>query len=77
MFLFSCFTGLAYTDICNLTEKQIVKAPDGVLWIRTNRQKTGVSCNIPLLDIPVQIIKNTGEGQETENCCHGKQQFAE
>jgi site-specific recombinase XerD len=57
MFLFSCFTGLAYTDICNLTGNNIVKAPDGVLWIRTSRQKTGVPCNIPLLDVPVRIIE--------------------
>jgi site-specific recombinase XerD len=57
MFLFSCFTGLAYTDICNLTEENIVKASDGVLWIRTSRQKTKVSSNIPLLEIPEQIIE--------------------
>jgi site-specific recombinase XerD len=61
MFLFSCFTGLAYTDICNLTGNNIVKAPDGVLWIRTSRQKTGVPCNIPLLDIPVRIIEKYRE----------------
>jgi site-specific recombinase XerD len=57
MFLFSCFTGQAYTDIRNLTEENIVKAPDGVLWIRTSRQKTGVPCSIPLLDVPLRIIE--------------------
>jgi site-specific recombinase XerD len=57
MFLFSCFTGFAYIDICNLTEQNIVNAPDGVTWIRTNRQKTGVSSNVPLLEIPAQIIE--------------------
>jgi site-specific recombinase XerD len=57
MFLFSCFTGLSYTDIRNLTGSNLVKAPDGVVWIRTSRQKTGVPCNIPLLDIPVRIIE--------------------
>ena len=57
MFLFSCFTGLAYTDMCNLSEENIVKAPDGMLWIRTKRQKTGVASHIPLLEIPVQLIE--------------------
>ncbi|KAA6317285.1 Tyrosine recombinase XerC, partial [termite gut metagenome] len=57
MFLFSVFTGLAFRDICNLTPKQIVKADDGVLWIKTTRQKTGTPCEIPLLDLPRQIIE--------------------
>jgi integrase len=57
MFLFSVFTGLAYRDICNLTPKHIVKADDGVLWIKTSRQKTGTPCDIPLLDIPLKIIE--------------------
>lgn len=57
MFLFSVFTGLAYRDICNLTPSNIIKADDGVLWIKTSRQKTGTPCDIPLLDIPKQIIE--------------------
>lgn len=57
MFLFSVFTGLAYRDICNLTPKHIVTASDGVLWIRTTRQKTGTPCDIPLLELPKQIIE--------------------
>jgi site-specific recombinase XerD len=57
LFLFSCFTGLAYTDICHLTEENIKKAADGILWIRTTRRKTGVPSNIPLLEIPLQIIE--------------------
>lgn len=56
MFLFSVFTGLAYRDICNLTEKNIVRASDGVLWIETTRQKTGTPCEIPLMEIPLQIL---------------------
>ena len=57
MFLFSVFTGLAYRDVCNLTPKHIVRADDGVLWIRTTRQKTGTPCDIPLLELPKQIIE--------------------
>jgi integrase len=57
MFLFSCFTGLAYKDMYNLTEKNIVYADDGVCWIKTQRQKTGAVCRIPLMDIPLKIIE--------------------
>lgn len=56
MFLFSVFTGLAYRDICNLIAKNIVRASDGVLWIETTRQKTGTPCEIPLMEIPLQIL---------------------
>lgn len=57
MFLFSVFTGLAYRDVCNLTPKHTVRVDDGVLWIRTTRQKTGTPCDIPLLELPKQIIE--------------------
>jgi hypothetical protein len=57
MLLFSVFTGLAYRDICNLTPTHILKANDGVLRIKTSRQKTGTPCDILLLNIPKQIIE--------------------
>jgi site-specific recombinase XerD len=57
MFLFSCFTGLAYIDICNLSEKQLRKTPDGNFWMDVSRQKTEIESNIKLLDIPARIIE--------------------
>lgn len=57
MFIFSCYTGLAYIDIHNLTKEQISKGIDGSLWIITNRQKTGTSSNVPLLPVAEEIIK--------------------
>lgn len=57
MFIFATFTGLSYADMCNLSEENIHKGKNGSLWIRINRQKTGVRCDIPLLDIPRQIIE--------------------
>ncbi len=56
MFLFSCFTGLAYIDLRNLYARNIQKEK-GKYWIRTRRQKTDVKSNIPLLDIPLDILK--------------------
>ncbi|QUB47962.1 site-specific integrase [Prevotella sp. oral taxon 475] len=58
MFLFCTFTGLAYIDLKNLREENIVRSPlDGDVWIRTRRQKTSVEVNVKLLDIPLQILE--------------------
>jgi len=57
MFVFSCFTGLSFADICNLSEKHLHKALDGATWITMPRQKTGVDSIIRLLDIAVVIIE--------------------
>ena len=40
IFLFSCFTGLAYIDVKNLTKSHISVGIDGEKWIFTHRQKT-------------------------------------
>lgn len=65
LFLFCTFTGLTFIDMKNLTKDNLQLSFDGHLWIKTNRQKTGVESNIRLLDIPLQIIKKyegTAEG---------------
>jgi len=57
MFVFSCFTGLAYSDMCQLSERHLSEMPDGSVWIEIPRYKTDVESNIRLLDIPVGIIE--------------------
>ena len=56
IFIFSCFCGLAYIDVANLTQDNIVTL-NGKRWIMTTRQKTKVPSNILLLDIPAMIIE--------------------
>ena len=56
IFIFSCFTGLAYIDTANLEASNIV-TENGEPWIVTSRHKTGVSCNIPLLALPQKILQ--------------------
>ncbi len=56
MFLFACFTGLSYIDMKNLRVHHLVKDNDRY-WIRTKRQKSGVASNIPLLPIPLALIR--------------------
>ncbi len=57
IFIFSCYTGLAYIDIYNLTRESVSIGADGNLWIITNRQKTGTVSNVPLLPIAELIIQ--------------------
>lgn len=57
VFIFCCFTGLAYIDVFSLTKDNIKSATDGKLWIKGNRIKTKVEYNIPLLNIPKIILK--------------------
>lgn len=56
-FIFCCFTGLAFSDVKQLKQEDIVEDSNGVKWIRKERQKTKIICNIPLRDIPLQILK--------------------
>ena len=57
VFIFSCFTGLSYIDVKDLTKKHLRVAFDGNIWIMTKRQKTGININVPLMDIPKKILE--------------------
>jgi site-specific recombinase XerD len=57
LFLFCVFTGLSFRDMKNLTQDNMQTFFDGNPWIITRRQKTSVSSNVPLMDIPQKIIK--------------------
>ncbi len=56
IFLFSCFTGLAYADLQKLKRSEISNGIDGGKWIFTRRQKTDTASRIPLLPIAQQIL---------------------
>ncbi len=57
MFIFSCFTGLAITDMEHLTFGHIKSAADGKMYIRKERQKTKVEFVVPLHPIAKAIIE--------------------
>lgn len=57
IFIFCCFTGLAFIDVQKLQSNKIVKGVDGEKWIQVNRQKTNTPAKIPLLPIPLMLIK--------------------
>ena len=56
IFLFSCFTGLAYIDVKNLKRNQVIKGIDGKKWIFTQRQKTQSPTRLPLLPKALEIV---------------------
>ena len=57
LFIFSCFTGLSYIDVKQLRSKDICLSFDNKPWIMTKRQKTDTPVNVPLLKIPLSILK--------------------
>ncbi len=57
IFIFCCFTGLAYADVKKLTKNDIVIGVDGEKWLKTKRTKTDTRSNIPILPIAETLIK--------------------
>ena len=57
VFLFTCYTGLAFSDTALLKKEYIRQGIDGEEWIFTFRKKTGALCRIPLL-APAKAILN-------------------
>ena len=57
IFIFSCYTGLAYIDVKGLRKDHIGIGIDGEKWIFKNRQKTETKSKIPILPIAEEIIE--------------------
>lgn len=56
-FLFSCYSGYAFSDAKALTPESISIGIDGGKWILRDRQKTDNAENVPLLPQALQIIE--------------------
>lgn len=56
IFLFSCYSGLAYADVKKLRRSDIIIGVDGEKWIICKRQKTDTTSRIPLLPPALEII---------------------
>ena len=56
IFLFCCFTGLAYSDVKKLANENISISGNGEKWIKIKRTKTKVEARIPLLPIANEIL---------------------
>lgn len=57
IFLFSCYSGLAYADVKKLRKSEIVTGQDNEKWLVSKRQKTDISARIPLLPAALSLIE--------------------
>jgi len=57
IFLFSCYTSYAPIDAMSLTINNLAKDNEGDLWINTNRMKTNVKSEVPVLPSAERIIE--------------------
>lgn len=67
IFLFSCFTGLAYSDVKKLSRKNIAIGVDGGRWIYINRTKTDTRSNIPILPIASYLLEKYEDHPQVVN----------
>ena len=64
IFVFCCFTALAFVDVQQLSREHLIKDNNGTLLIRKARQKTNQMCNIPVLSIPQRILRKYEDNAE-------------
>lgn len=67
MFLFSCYTGLAYIDLAELSPNDIITGNDGGLWISTNRVKTDTGVRVPLLPQAIELMQQYSTDPRAQN----------
>jgi site-specific recombinase XerD len=67
IFLFCCFTGLAYADVKKLRRWDLVTGVDGEQWISIKRQKTDTPSRIPILPAATLLIHRYADHPHCEN----------
>jgi len=67
VFVFSCYTGLAYCDVEKLTPSDISPGIDGEKWIFTTRTKTDVPTRVPLLPAALAILERYADDPRVAN----------
>ena len=64
LFVFSCYTGLAYVDLMALKPANIINSVDGMKWIKTTRTKSDIGVNVPLLTPALSVLEKFGNNIE-------------
>ena len=57
IFVFCCFTGLAYVDVQKLSHDDIHTDDQGDMWIIDNRAKTGTQFRVKLLPVAKELVE--------------------
>ena len=58
LFLFSCFTGVAYCDMVALNREHLFTDDEAVLWLKFHRQKSDTLCRVKLLPEALHLIEH-------------------
>jgi len=66
IFLFCCYTGLAYIDVFKMSRSEIITGIDGEKWLVIKRQKTDSPSRIPLLPQALSILKKYDKDPQCE-----------
>jgi len=66
VFVFCCYTGLAYADVAALAPANISVGIDGGAWLFVDRKKTGVSSKVPLLPKAEAILEEYDKHPEVK-----------
>jgi integrase len=66
IFIFCCFTGLAYADVKKLKRNEIQIGIDGGKWIFTSREKTEAPSRIPLLPTTLELLNRYSDHPQCE-----------
>lgn len=56
VFLFSCYTGFAYSELKALSTDELSKGYDGELWLCIQRRKSKTRENLPLLPDAIELV---------------------
>ena len=65
LFLFSCYTGIAYCDMVILRREPLFTDDEGALWLKFRRQKTDTLCHVKLLPEAVHLIERYQSDERT------------
>ena len=67
IFVFCCFTGLAYADVQKLSHDDIHTDERGDMWIIDNRAKTGTQFRVKLLPVAKSLVERYSRLQLPNN----------
>ncbi|RYJ43272.1 site-specific integrase [Flavobacterium beibuense] len=66
MFVFCCYTGLAFKEMSNLRQQNIISGFDGNKWISMKREKTNKEISIPLLPNALKLLDKLSQTKESD-----------
>jgi len=67
LFLFSCYTGLAFVDVMALRQSHFEKTAEGVIWCKIYRTKSDELCAVPFVQSAINIFLSYAVDISTPN----------